>query len=259
MSRNTLLPTIVLTLSACGLLTAGHAHADDFAPPEWRGDPLSFKFVYEFNNVDLSQPEATIFPDEVSSVGGSGGEYPYTGDGMVNVPVDNQGRFYDQEQWDVSSRTYQGTTYLGIEPDGTIDPHNEQWVLFMLQNWVDTESLKHVRLQFTFLDYYYHSGLHGITEPRSPWLAVAYGGETPDASQVVYGLGIDPVFVDDNHAYLDFTFSERNPHWDAIEIGSKHGVILDELVIDTISVPEPATLGLLALGGLALIRRRRAA
>lgn len=34
-------------------------------------------------------------------------------------------------------------------------------------------------------------------------------------------------------------------------------IMVDELVVDTICVPEPITLSLLALGGLALLKRRR--
>jgi hypothetical protein len=45
-----------------------------------------------------------------------------------------------------------------------------------------------------------------------------------------------------------------NPYWEQIRIVGEINV--DELVIDTWCVPEPATLSLLALGGLALVRRR---
>ena len=34
-------------------------------------------------------------------------------------------------------------------------------------------------------------------------------------------------------------------------------VFVDQLVVDTICIPEPATMSLLALGGLALLRRKR--
>lgn len=47
---------------------------------------------------------------------------------------------------------------------------------------------------------------------------------------------------------------EPNPDWERILITG--AVNVDELVIDTICAPEPTTLGLLALGTLALLRRR---
>lgn len=49
-------------------------------------------------------------------------------------------------------------------------------------------------------------------------------------------------------------YIEPNPDWERILISG--AVNVDEMVIDTICVPEPMTLGLLALGGLALIRRK---
>lgn len=45
-----------------------------------------------------------------------------------------------------------------------------------------------------------------------------------------------------------------NPDWERILITG--AVNVDEMVIDTICAPEPGTLGLLALGALALVRRR---
>jgi len=45
-----------------------------------------------------------------------------------------------------------------------------------------------------------------------------------------------------------------NPESEIVKIGG--GILVRELVIDTICVPEPATLSLLALGAVALIRRR---
>jgi hypothetical protein len=54
------------------------------------------------------------------------------------------------------------------------------------------------------------------------------------------------------------TFNIRiypNPDFETIRIDGT--VMVDQVVIDTICAPEPASLGLLALGGLALLRRRR--
>lgn len=47
---------------------------------------------------------------------------------------------------------------------------------------------------------------------------------------------------------------EPNPNFEIIRIDG--GIMVDELVIDTICVPEPATLAILGLGGLALLRRK---
>lgn len=47
---------------------------------------------------------------------------------------------------------------------------------------------------------------------------------------------------------------EPNPEWEQILITG--GIDVDQLVIDTICVPEPAAVLLLALGGLVLTRRR---
>lgn len=47
---------------------------------------------------------------------------------------------------------------------------------------------------------------------------------------------------------------EPNPAWEQILITG--GVDVDELVIDTICIPEPASIGMLVLGSLGLMRRR---
>jgi hypothetical protein len=46
-----------------------------------------------------------------------------------------------------------------------------------------------------------------------------------------------------------------NPALEYIYVGGS--IFVDEIVIDTWCTPEPATLGLLATGGLVLLRRRR--
>jgi len=49
-----------------------------------------------------------------------------------------------------------------------------------------------------------------------------------------------------------------NPDWEAIELWGEGGLIaIDQIVIETYCVPEPATMMLLGLGGLGLLRRKR--
>ncbi|MBI4580192.1 MAG: PEP-CTERM sorting domain-containing protein [Planctomycetes bacterium] len=49
---------------------------------------------------------------------------------------------------------------------------------------------------------------------------------------------------------------EPNPYWEIVKVDGT--LVVDEIVVDTICYPEPATAGLLLLGGLALLRRRKA-
>jgi hypothetical protein len=48
-----------------------------------------------------------------------------------------------------------------------------------------------------------------------------------------------------------------NPNWETVKVSGS--VYIDEMVIDTICAPEPASLALLAAGGLVILRRRRVA
>ncbi|MFH1419847.1 MAG: PEP-CTERM sorting domain-containing protein [Planctomycetota bacterium] len=51
---------------------------------------------------------------------------------------------------------------------------------------------------------------------------------------------------------------DYNPDSEILTLTNDFGdVYIDQIVIDTICIPEPATLSLLAIGGLALLRRRR--
>ena len=48
-----------------------------------------------------------------------------------------------------------------------------------------------------------------------------------------------------------------NPDWEILTVTLPAETAIDQIFVDTISIPEPATMSLLALGGLALLRRKR--
>ena len=117
-----------------------------------------------------------------------------------------------------------------------------------LPNFIDPLPLKLMRIQIFF-----DSSVSGDL--------IAYdlfASDPLDTSWKIVG-GSGP--GDNNSHWVDIEIIP-NPDWEQITIfGNSGGNVLPgnllTIEIDTISVPEPATLSLLALGALAMIRRRR--
>jgi hypothetical protein len=212
-------PAVLLVL-ALGL-GAADAPADDFAPPWYRGYPLSVEAEWEF----AAAPSNWYFisPDAFNSVGGSSGETLYDGF-STHAEVD------DAANWGWTSGDGDG----GLCPT----PQDGANIAFQVQNWVDQEPYKYIRVQMTY----------GSPEPPVVVSATGYGSEAEGE--------IGPANSDGNgHTYFDIEFP-CNPDWESIEVHVPCGTTLDEVYIDTVSIPEPTTLMLLALGAAAALRRR---
>ncbi len=102
-------------------------------------------------------------------------------------------------------------------------------------------------------------GLLNSSIPPISVSSLALDGTIPITGQVTY---TSPVLPDASgvgaYQYFDLIF-KPNPDFERVQITMSPNAVLSQVVIDTIStIPEPTTLGLLGIGALGLLRRRRA-
>ena len=107
------------------------------------------------------------------------------------------------------------------------------------------DEYKLIRVQVTWAEQQEGSGIEPIIT-----VAIPVQGEVQEADRLTTCVGYPW-----QHTVVDF-FVIPNPEWETISIFGE--VNVDEVVIDTICIPEPGTMLLLAVGGVsALLRRRR--
>lgn len=120
---------------------------------------------------------------------------------------------------------------------------------FRIPNFVDQEPIKYLRLQLTW---------HGTTQPplsvtSSAWEAGNWltGVVTFASNPVVFSQPVG------GYQYFDIQY-QPNPDFENFQIHLPIGATLTQVVFDSVStVPEPATLGLLVMGGGAVLVRRK--
>ena len=210
------------------------AMADNFAPPDYVGDPLSYHAEWEFSTL----PSGDIAADSESNGGPKNNEFLYDLLGGSHIDLDGS-----DWNWDPA------------DGDGGIANTNRN-ASFAINaiNWVDEEPDKSIRIQITYIGQqaptvsgangYWYNDYHGLTPPTS---TTDLGFFPADAT----------VNVDPNHLFNDIEM-QPNPDWEQIVVNVPQGTVVDEVVLDSISIPEPRVLVLLLAvgGGIAFVRRR---
>jgi len=209
------------------------AVAEDVNPPPWRGQWSTTSQIWGFDYDPGGEPpdyERYYEPDGPAP----GGQPPLPGTNVVVYP--------DPPDWMPDDATH-GSNRVGIwSLSGHID--------VTVENHEPPNEFKWVWVQLT-------------------WAQEFPGGtDVPAFYDLIPRADPDwPVtltdMVDHGDEWYTFTYEWRiypNPREERFTIGFHDpygGILVDQLVIDTWCIPEPATLGLLVVGGLLALRRRR--
>ncbi len=245
MSRKTSLLLVAALLVSGSAWLAAPARADDMNPPNiqvtagnntikaetWnRGDQYSTSAEWVFasapNPANPLAPDGTGVPLHVGDFHGITGPVAVPGPGLILGTLG----------WTNTSAT-----------DTTIT--------FDIPNWIDLQPIKYLQIQAL----YYHPADQqiGSTTP-----VISVSGQKNNSGVIVDFKGsFDYEFLPDTQdkhyrfAYYDL---QPNPDWESVVIAVKPGYTIGQVVIDTISIPEPATASLLLIAGaVGLLRRRR--
>jgi hypothetical protein len=232
---------VVVCLLAAG---AANVRADDLYPPNWRGNPGSSYAQWEF----LSS--VPLVGGTTGPIAQDAGFLPYGNPTLTITPGTGGG-------WHAQQPTYEasGGTVPLYDPAG---PSGDGWwnlsgqIDVTMQDSPDPNPHKEVWIQVTW-------------EPQEP-------GNVPTVQELAPVVGQETTIPLETHVlwagdpgnawrkvYLSVFHFDINPNPTQETFEIRGGINVDELVVDTICVPEPASLGMLGFGAAMLLIRRRKA
>jgi hypothetical protein len=200
----------------------GVAWADDVVPAPWRDSGLYTFQEWEFRR------EGEIGPDGELATINPGSPLMSPGDGV---------------QWTSDFQTFGLDGYVGT---GTTN----SYLMFDIPNFIDFEPIKYIRVQI--------NGIWDATPP--PIVSGVFANDNEVGTEVLVGFDASDETFPGFHRWEDWHIIP-NPDWERIFIDVPEGSFVNQVVIETTSVPEPASLSLLAMGGfgcgLMVLRRSR--
>jgi len=232
----------LLVLGLAGALPVGSALGDDLNPPPWpRAGAANFSTSAEWDFLPPQDP-ADLQPDGDSVPLIKGDSEPDLNAEFGPDSHPSGSIFGDMTYFpDISNGGYLGGT--GTGPRGLV---------FNVPNWYDQEPLKLLRLQVTF------SGDAPGTRVF-PFIGVPGSGAGVMVEPIGRISDSDPSLPPDMLYFYEDWRILPNPDWEQVVIDVPTGTFIDQVVIDTISFPEPSSFGLLAVAGsvAAVVGTRR--
>lgn len=206
-----------ILISAC-LVSQAFSHTVDLAP-SWRG---SDRTTYQNWTFDDDTNPVTIQNEAGLATA------------TINVGEFGAGWFHDELE-------------LGIETTGYWDIGGiDGSIILDIDNFPDGE-YKLISLQITYYEAIGGAPIIDMIPGATPYDEANWQEVIVDSDQ----LGVWKVWQS------TWMMVPNPPHEQIIIMGDPFGSIIDQIIVDTICVPEPATLGLLLIGGLALLKKRK--